>query len=79
MLRLTDVLIRDFMRGPSVKGTLKEIKRGTIYVDAAELSGKPDGEVVGSIFGMKVRRKASLANGIIEYYDAAGNLLATNT
>ena len=50
MLRSTDVLIRDFMRGPSVKGTLKQIKRGTIYVDAAELSTKIDGEVVGSIF-----------------------------
>ncbi len=78
MLRSTDVLIRDFMRGPSVKGTLKQIKRGTIYVDAAELSTKIDGEVVGSIFGMKVRRKASLGDGQIEYRDPSGILLAQN-
>ncbi len=78
MLRATDVLVRNFMRGPTVKGTLKQIKRGVIYVDSSELSGKADGAVVGSAFGMKIKRKASLGNGQIEFRDPSGSLLAKN-
>jgi len=46
--------------------------------DFAELSGKTDGAKVGTVHGLWVKRKASLSNGQIQFYDDGGNLIAQN-
>ena len=56
--------------------------RGKITFDSAnfQIAGYlvADKLLLGSAFGIPIFRDAVLANGIYEYYDGAGNLLATN-
>ena len=56
--------------------------RGKITFDSADyqIAGYlvADGLLLGSAFGIPIFRDAALADGIYEYYDAAGNLLKTN-
>ena len=48
-------------------------------MDSADLVlNKADGQLVATAFNLPVYRKASLDNGIYEYYDDAGNLISTN-
>jgi len=62
----------------ALKVSLGELKRGELYLDAANLSGFADGQLIGNICSLPVYRKASLADGKYEYYDDNGNLLASN-
>jgi hypothetical protein len=77
MLRSSSVTIEDFIR-KTVRPTVPHVLRGKIYCDFAELSTKTDGDRVGTISGLDVRRKASLDDGQVQYYDDAGNLIAQN-
>jgi hypothetical protein len=77
MLRSSTVAIADFMKGTSVRPGA-QIKRGYIMCDFDELSTKPDGVMVGTVHGLRVKRKASLGNGQIQFYAANGSLIAQN-
>jgi hypothetical protein len=77
MQRSNMTIIDTFIR-KTTRPTLANVKRGKIYCDFAELSGKADGTRVGTIFGLDVRRKASLNDGEIQYYDDNNNLIAQN-
>lgn len=53
--------------------------RGKIYMDSADLVlYEADGVLVETALSIPVYRKASLNNGKYQYYDEAGNLLASN-
>jgi hypothetical protein len=77
MQRSSTVAITDFMKGTSVRPRA-QIKRGYIMCDFAELSGKTDGATVGTVHGLRVKRKASLSNGQIQFYADNGSLIAQN-
>lgn len=63
----------------SHRGVTGGFLRGKAYMDSADLIlNKADGQLVATAFSLPVYRKASLANGIYEYYDDAGNLISTN-
>ena len=77
MLRTDLNIIMDAAR-PTLGVSVAHL-RGKAYLDSADLVlYKADGQLVGTAFSIPVYRKASLANGIYQYYDEAGNLLATN-
>jgi len=79
MLRSDRNVIEDYMRGANGRATLPEMKRGKFFMDSADLAASEvDGALVGGFLGIPIFRKASLVNGIFEYYDDAGNLLLTN-
>ena len=63
-----------------VQPTLHGLVRGTIYVDAANISDFANGELLGTILGIPLKRKSALADDIYQYYNDAATpvLLATN-
>lgn len=73
------VAAETIMRG-TAKPALHELKRGVLYIDAANISGFADGQLIGTILGIPLKRKAALADGKYQYYDDAAtpNLLASN-
>ena len=77
MLRSNMEIIDTFIR-KTTRPSLAHILRGKIQCDFAELSGKADGIRVGTIFGLDIRRKASLSDGQVQYFDDNGNLIAQN-
>ena len=53
--------------------------RGKIYLDSADLlAHKADGQLVGTAFSIPVYRKDALGAGKYQYYDEAGNVIASN-
>jgi len=78
MLRTDMNTVDSFMRGSTVNALASKL-RGNIQFDSADLDANvADGKLIGAVRSLRVYRKASLDNGIVQYYDAAGNLLATN-
>jgi len=75
--------LRDVLGSPGL-ATADRIthQRGKITFDSADyqVAGYlvADGLLLGSAFGVSIFRDAALDDGIYEYYDEAGTLLATN-
>jgi hypothetical protein len=64
----------------AAKVSLGGLKRGEIYLDAANVGGFANLQLLGNICSLPVYRKESLADGKYQYYDDAAtpNLLASN-
>ena len=61
------------------KPTNSQTPRGNIQMDSAHLGTyKADGQLVGTALGIPIYRKAALADGKYQYYDEAGNVIASN-
>jgi len=79
MLRSTMNSINDFLKGICRTKANDELLCGILYVDFADIGAQFGGyERAGTILGIDIRRKSALANGIMQYYDNAGNLIWTN-
>ena len=78
MLRSDHVALLDIMRN-TVRGTLAQMPRGYMQTDTAAFQAGygyayADGAFLGTIFGIKLTRLASLGNGHRDYYNEAGAL-----
>lgn len=71
-------IIMDYVRSSSGRATIAQMPRGYINFDAATLSGVTDGDLIGSAFGLPVKRSAALGNGKFAYLDSAGSTILTN-
>lgn len=70
MLRSTFNTILTYLSVTGRAAAGGHIKRGTLYADFADfVTDFADGDRAGTILGVNVERKASLANGKMEYYD----------
>jgi hypothetical protein len=79
LTRAEHVVVIDFVRSPAHVITERGKKtRGRIETDAAGIQDKVDTLVVGTALGIRIKRLAALANGHVDYYDAAGTILATS-
>lgn len=78
MLRSDLNIIMDYVRSASGRATLAQMSRGTITIDAAALAGVTSGDLVGSAFGIAVKRDSGLADGKFAYKNEAGSTLLSN-
>ena len=82
-LNIIEAALRPYLGSPGLK-TADRIQhlRGKVTFDSKALRlpapARIDGSLIGSVFGVPIFRDDALADGIYEYYDAAGTLLSTN-
>jgi hypothetical protein len=79
MLRSDMNIMEDSLRDVKRVG-LAQMPRGTLYFDSADIASRYeyyDRIFTTGIHSLDVRR-GKLVYGIYEYYDSAGNLIATN-
>lgn len=81
MLRSDHVALLDIMR-KTVRGTVAQMPRGYMQTDTAAFQAGygyayADGAFLGTIFGIKLTRLASLGNNHRDYYDEGANLIYT--